>query len=276
MNVRPLAFALLFTVAAPLSAAPTPEQRKVARVHYEKAVNHFNLGEYNDAAEEFRQVYKASPQPVILYDAAQAYRLANQGEQALTLYESFLRESPNAPVRGEVERRIAELRGKRDNKGHVEASDPKNDPTASKSDPVKTDPKAEPKTKPEAKTQTKVETTTVAVTAPARGPGAPDGTGGSERLKPVADLIKAHRDGFRACFDKWSNAHPGIEGKVKLSFYLDPDGQLDQAQADTSGFDSPDVAGCIEDFAGTLKYPKSTGGKFTRFSYPFDFKPSSR
>jgi len=102
----------------------------------------------------------------------------------------------------------------------------------------------------------------------------PDASGGSERLKPVADLIKANRKGFRDCFDKWSTAHPGVPGKVKLTFYLDPDGNMDQAEAEESGFTAPDVAECIENFAGTLKYPKSAGGKFTRFAYPFDFKPN--
>jgi tetratricopeptide (TPR) repeat protein len=249
--MRPRLIVLLglavFAVAAPLHAVPTPEQRKVARVHYEAAVNHFNLGEYAEAAEEFRQVYRAAPQPVLLYDAAQAYRLAGQSEAALTLYESFLRQAPNAPVRGEVERRIGELKGKHE---------------------------AKPETKTETPT-TKTETPTTKTDAPkAQLTKAPDAAGGSERLKPVAELIKSNRKGFRECFDKWSNAHPGVAGKVKLTFYLDPDGNMDQAEAEESGFEAPDVAACIENFAGTLKYPKSASGKFTRFAYPFDFKPA--
>jgi hypothetical protein len=34
------------------------------------------------------------------------------------------------------------------------------------------------------------------------------------------------------------------------------------------------VADCIEHVARTLRYPKSPSGKFTRFTYPFDFKPT--
>jgi outer membrane biosynthesis protein TonB len=265
MTVRSLSLGLTLALAVPVHAAPTPEERKAARVHYEKAVNHFNLGEYHDAAEEFRQVYKVSPQPVILYDAAQAYRLASEGEQALTLYESFLRQSPNAPVRAEVVRRIAELRGKHDVKPHVETTDPKAEP--------KPEPKTETKA-PEPTTPAKTETPPKTETPRPQLTKAPDASGGSERLKPVADLIKANRKGFRDCFDKWSSAHPGVAGKVKLSFYLDPDGNMDQAEAEETGFTAPDVAECIENFAGTLKYPKSAGGKFTRFAYPFDFKPT--
>jgi tetratricopeptide (TPR) repeat protein len=283
MILRPLCLGLTLLLTVPLRAAPTPEERKVARVHYEKAVNHFNLGEYADAAEEFRQVYRVAPQPVILYDAAQAYRLANNNEQALTLYESFLRQSPSAPVRAEVERRILELRAKHDatpasapqksepqksepQKSEPQKSEPqKSEPQKSEPAPAKTEPPASAKTEPQpAKTDTP------------RPPlvKAPDAAGGSERLKPVSDIIKANRKGFRDCFDKWSNAHPGVAGKVKLSFYLDPDGNLDQAEAEESGFSAPEVAECIEKFAGTLKYPASPSGKFTRFNYPFDFKPA--
>jgi tetratricopeptide (TPR) repeat protein len=260
---RTLLFVFVVAVAAPLFAAPTPEQRKVAREHYSAAVTHFNLGEYADAAEEFRAVYKISPQPVILYDAAQSYRLANRSAEALTLYESFLRESPNAPVRAEVERRIAELRGKKPG-DHVEATDPKTGETKS------TDPKSEVTT---TKTTTTKVTTSPSGTTSKTLATAPDASGGSERLKPVAEIIKANRAGFRACFDTWSAKNPGVAGKVKLTFYLDPDGQLNEAEAETNGFKSDEVSACIENYAGTLKYPKSSGGKFTRFSYPFDFKP---
>jgi len=59
---------------------------------------------------------------------------------------------------------------------------------------------------------------------------------------------------------------------VTLTFYLDPDGNLDQPNADEKGFAAPEVAACIEELSRTLKYPKSPSGKFTRFTYPFDFK----
>jgi tetratricopeptide (TPR) repeat protein len=273
-RARPLSLAALLLLAAPALATPTPEQRKVARLHYEKAVNHFNLGEYGPAGDEFREVYKAVPQPVILYDAAQAYRLADDTQQALTLYQSFLRVSPNAPVRAEVEKRIRDLQAQSDAKLH--AARPPGDRPDEKPAPKTEKDKGEPK--PEAKTEP------ASGPAPAKHEAKPDApavvatakkadAGGSDRLKPVAELIRANRAGFRACFDKWSGAHPGVAGKVTLTFYLDPDGNIDQQNAETVGFEAPEVAGCIADFAETLKYPKSQSGKFTRFSYPFDFKP---
>ncbi len=94
----------------------------------------------------------------------------------------------------------------------------------------------------------------------------------SERLKPIVEVIKTNRAGFRACFDKWSAAHPGVSGKVNLAFYLDPDGVMNQAGAETVGFDAPEVGACIVAHARTLKYPPAPNGKYTRFNYPFDFK----
>ncbi len=100
----------------------------------------------------------------------------------------------------------------------------------------------------------------------------PSNGAGSDRLQAVADVIKQNRAGFRACFDKWSKAHTGVNGRVTLAFYLDPDGNMDEPNADEKGFVAPEVAACIEDLSRTLRYPKSPSGKFTRFSYPFDFK----
>jgi len=105
----------------------------------------------------------------------------------------------------------------------------------------------------------------------------PSGTaaaGTSERHKPIAELIKANRPGFRACFDAWGNKHPQKGGQVTLSFFLDPDGVLNQVEAQTRGFDAPEVADCIVKYARTLAWPAAPNGKYTRFSYPFDFKPN--
>jgi hypothetical protein len=101
-------------------------------------------------------------------------------------------------------------------------------------------------------------------------------TGNSDRVAAVAETIKANRTGFRGCFDKWSKAHPGVNGRVTLTMYLDPEGNMDQPDAATKGFEAADVSQCIEDFARTLKYPKSPSGKFTRFTYPFDFKAAAK
>jgi tetratricopeptide (TPR) repeat protein len=230
------AFALTLVLAAVAQAepaAPTDEARAIARMHYDKAVSHFNANEYAAAAEEFLAVHKAIPQPALLYNAAQAYRLGGDGKKALEYYRAFDKEAPTAKQHADVERRIKEL---------------ENQTVVVKAVPDMSAPPA---------VTTKVSPPTGA---------------GSDRLQAVAEVVKQNRAGFRDCFDKWAKTHKGVDGKVSLTFYLDPDGNVDQPNADEKGFQAREVGTCIEELARTLHYPKSPSGKFTRFTYPFDFK----
>ena len=206
--------------------------RAAADEHYKKAIGFHNNGEFAHAVEEFKLAHQSAPDPLYLYNIAQAYRQARDSANAVTWYESFLKAAPSSPLRKNVESRIAELR---------------------------TVAKAPPKALPALKS------------APAGGPGAPVA---SERLKPVQELIKTNRAGFRACFDGWSGKHPGLGGKVNLSFYLDPDGVLNQPIAELKGFEAPEVAECIVIYSKTLLYPAAPNGRYTRFNYPFYFKPN--
>jgi tetratricopeptide (TPR) repeat protein len=80
-----------------------------AKHHFESAMRLFNVGEFDEAAKEYREAYKLKPDPVLLYNAGQSYRLAKNAEQALFFYRSFLRNAPDAKNRAEVEGRIRVL-----------------------------------------------------------------------------------------------------------------------------------------------------------------------
>jgi hypothetical protein len=98
--------------------------------------------------------------------------------------------------------------------------------------------------------------------------------GGSDRFKPMTDLIKANRDGFRRCFDLWGEKNKLQSATIYLIFNLKPDGTLRQVEVDPSkgNLHAADVETCMIDFAKTIAYPRSPSGKDTRFTYPFDFK----
>jgi hypothetical protein len=96
--------------------------------------------------------------------------------------------------------------------------------------------------------------------------------GASDRFRPVADLIRSRREGFRCCFDLWSRKNPGLAGHAVLVINLKGDGTLENASLDDPA-PPPEVGGCILDLAKSLTYPKSPSGKVTKFTYPFDFKP---
>lgn len=80
-----------------------------AKKHYEEGTKAFNLGEFPRAIAEFKAAYNAKPDPLLLYNIAQSFRLAGDPAQALFFYRSFLRNMPDAPNRKEVEGRIRTL-----------------------------------------------------------------------------------------------------------------------------------------------------------------------
>jgi tetratricopeptide (TPR) repeat protein len=51
----------------------------------------YALGQYAEAAEQYEKAFALHADPALLYDAAQAHRLAGNKPRALSLYENYLR-----------------------------------------------------------------------------------------------------------------------------------------------------------------------------------------
>lgn len=81
-----------------------------AREHYQNATAHFAVGEFSEAASEYQAAFKLKPDPALLYNAAQSYRLANNPERALILYKNYLQLYPNEANADEVRRQIQKLK----------------------------------------------------------------------------------------------------------------------------------------------------------------------
>src|SRR5262245_20698693 len=60
----------------PKAEGEKAEDPTAARKHYAEGTKAFNLGEFQRAITEYRAAYNAKPDPVFLYNIAQAYRLA--------------------------------------------------------------------------------------------------------------------------------------------------------------------------------------------------------
>jgi tetratricopeptide (TPR) repeat protein len=73
-----------------VALAARPARADDASVYQQKATAAFGLGEYKEAAENFEHAFKVHPDPALLFNAAQAHRLAGNKERALTLYENYL------------------------------------------------------------------------------------------------------------------------------------------------------------------------------------------
>jgi hypothetical protein len=99
------ALLILSLAAATVHASPAEE----AHQHFEEGNKHFHLGAFYKAAEEYKLAYRAKPDPVLLYDAAQALRLAHEPGEAIFFYKSFLSTGPKSQQRHVVEQRIVEL-----------------------------------------------------------------------------------------------------------------------------------------------------------------------
>jgi tetratricopeptide (TPR) repeat protein len=104
---------LLGLVVSPARADDAEE----ARIHFEKAQTAYQLGRFDEALREYEAAYRAMPEPAFLFNMAQAhrqqYRIDHDPEhlqKALTLYKSYLRESPEAQNRQTVTKLIEELK----------------------------------------------------------------------------------------------------------------------------------------------------------------------
>src|SRR2546427_78117 len=108
--------ALLLASAGQAAEDPVPKQAATsaanleeARQHAAKAKVHYDLGEFDKAAEEYILVYRLRPLPALLFNIAQSYRQAGQYEKAKQFYKAYLRESPDAKNSAQVKKALKEI-----------------------------------------------------------------------------------------------------------------------------------------------------------------------
>lgn len=120
--VRPWVGLLLSAVLV-FAAAPTTEARaqaedaavsashdEEARALFEAGRIAFRDGRFEEAREHFQRSYDLSRRAELLYNIASAEDRLRNDEAALSGFELYLREVPDAPNRAEVEARIGVLR----------------------------------------------------------------------------------------------------------------------------------------------------------------------
>src|ERR1041384_712753 len=101
--------AVVFLLGAALAAPARAEDAASAREHYERGTKFYDIGKYDDAIREFEAAYEAKSDPAIIYNLAQAHRLAGHNQEALQLYRNYLRYVPPPPNRADIEERIRGL-----------------------------------------------------------------------------------------------------------------------------------------------------------------------
>jgi tetratricopeptide (TPR) repeat protein len=93
-----------------MSGASVARADKDVRQLFTEANAAFAVGEFANAAELYQHAYKLKQDPALLYDAAQAYRLAGNSEKALVLYKNYLVFHPHQKNADEVRAQIEKLK----------------------------------------------------------------------------------------------------------------------------------------------------------------------
>jgi tetratricopeptide (TPR) repeat protein len=129
---------LSVVVAAMLLAAQVraagPEE---AKAHYKKGLALYALEKFGDAALEYEAAFEIEPDPALLYNAAQAHRLAGNKQRALALYQNYLRMFPQQPNLKDVHRHIGALKTAIESETKARGSPP--------TDPIRPAEKPQPK-----------------------------------------------------------------------------------------------------------------------------------
>ncbi|HWE31443.1 MAG TPA: hypothetical protein VHB97_25740 [Polyangia bacterium] len=104
------------------AAGGTDPATESARRFYMSGTKHFDLTEYREALNDFKQAYRVKEDPVFLYNIAQCLRLLDEKKDALKFYHSYLNRAPDAPNRAEVEQRITTLQADLDREAAAAAT----------------------------------------------------------------------------------------------------------------------------------------------------------
>ncbi len=99
--------ALLLAPARAEAGKADDESKQKARLEYNEATKHYNLGEYGKALERFREAYRAFPDSSLLFNIAQCQRMLDQKVDALRSYRAYLRDARSG--RAEVEQVVSSL-----------------------------------------------------------------------------------------------------------------------------------------------------------------------
>jgi hypothetical protein len=84
-----------------------------AKSHYDRGVIEYNLGRFEAAIAELTKAYELDPEPILLFNIAQAHRRLGNSEQAIFFYQRYLASGLPPARADEVKRRITELEARK-------------------------------------------------------------------------------------------------------------------------------------------------------------------
>jgi TonB family protein len=88
----------------------------------------------------------------------------------------------------------------------------------------------------------------------------------------VGTVIHNHMGEVRYCHEAALLENPRNEGKLMVTFQIDPKGHVTTANIDSSSLTGNSLANCVVTHLKTWKFPKPRGGVSVTVSYPFLFR----
>lgn len=91
-------------------APASPSVQKTVRELIESATRAYQAGDYAKAATDYFAAYEKKPLAALLFNVAQSHRKAGRYQEALTLYERFVKEDPKSTLVPEAEAHATAMR----------------------------------------------------------------------------------------------------------------------------------------------------------------------
>ena len=107
--MRILAVVVVLGLSGAYAEVAHADDAQRAKELFEEGTRYFDLGQFDKAIDAWQAGYRQKADSRFLYNIAQAYRLAGDAGKAIFFYKGYLRNSPKASNRAEVEQKIQAL-----------------------------------------------------------------------------------------------------------------------------------------------------------------------
>lgn len=108
--VRALGLVVAALCVAALGSPASAEAQDRARLHFEAGASYYEAGDYEDALREFNRSFELSQEPKLYYNFSLCHAQLGRYEQAAEELERYLEQVTNIENRGNLERRLVNLR----------------------------------------------------------------------------------------------------------------------------------------------------------------------
>src|SRR5262245_49679209 len=100
---------IVASILACMAGSAWAGDRARAQEAYRSGTQHYDLAEYKEALESFKEAYRNLEDPTFLFNIAQCHRQLGDKPQAIRFYRTYLIKVPDAPKREQIREMVATL-----------------------------------------------------------------------------------------------------------------------------------------------------------------------